>query len=44
MTLKTIVNRGATTEYFQRAAELLSVDALSMSIHNSGFVDFAAAL
>jgi hypothetical protein len=40
----TVVNRGAATAYFQRVAELFGVDALSMRIHNSGFVDFAAGL
>jgi hypothetical protein len=40
----TVVNRGASTAYFQRVANLFGVDALSMGIHNSGFVDFAAKL
>lgn len=40
----TVVNRGAPTPYFRRVAELFGVDAPSMSIHNSGFVDFVEAL
>lgn len=40
----TVVNRGATTTYFQRVAELFGVDASSLHIHNAGFSDFAAAL
>jgi hypothetical protein len=38
----TVVNRGEVTAYFRRVAELFGVDALSMRIYNSGFVDFAA--
>jgi hypothetical protein len=40
----TVVNQGAAPDYFQRLAELFSVDAASLYCHNAGFVDFAAGI
>jgi len=40
----TVVNRGEHVTYFERVATLFGANPSSMSICNSGFVDFAASL
>lgn len=40
----TVVNRSAPVSYFHRLAKLFGVDAPSMRIHNSGFLDFVTTL
>ena len=39
-----LTNRGEAAPYFHRVAELFGVDAQSMRIHNSSFVDYSTAL
>lgn len=40
----TVVNRGETVAYFQRAASLFSIDMGVLCVHNAGFEDFVAGL